>query len=201
MLLGAGVPAVLMLTAEEPVEEELVEDVEDEELFENAIRGMLTGLDPHSSFLDEDALTDLRTSTTGEFGGLGIEVGMENDVIKVISPIDDTPAARAGVKAGDLILKELSYLIKEETDKFDNLEFYKFPSDIYCITNVKNDKNEFLKVIKNILEFSYKKVFNFNQYEIDIRLTAGISFSNKANYIYESHISLRLLHLSIKASI
>jgi len=96
-----------------------------------------------------------------------------------------------GHKAGDLILKELSYLIKEETDKFDNLEFYKFPSDIYCITNVKNDKNEFLKVIKNILEFSYKKVFNFNQYEIDIRLTAGISFSNKNNKLITADIALQ----------
>lgn len=82
-----------------------VEDVEDEELFENAIRGMLTGLDPHSTFLDEDALEDLRSSTTGKFGGLGIEVGMENELVKVISPIDDTPAQRAGIQPGDLILR------------------------------------------------------------------------------------------------
>ncbi len=82
-----------------------VEPVKDDELFEDAIRGMLSGLDPHSSYLDIDDFSDLRASTSGEFGGLGIEVGMEHGVIKVISPIDDTPAARAGIKAGDLVVK------------------------------------------------------------------------------------------------
>ena len=66
---------------------------------------MLSGLDPHSAYLDEDDYRDLRVGTSGEFGGLGIEVGMENGFVKVISPIDDTPAQRAGVLAGDLIIR------------------------------------------------------------------------------------------------
>lgn len=82
-----------------------VEEVDDRTLLEDAIKGMLSGLDPHSSYLDPKAFEDLEESTTGEFGGLGIEVGMEDGFIKVISPIDDTPAQKAGVQAGDLIIK------------------------------------------------------------------------------------------------
>ncbi len=82
-----------------------VEEVSDETLLENAIRGMLSGLDPHSDYLDADSFDNLQTHTTGEFGGLGIEVGMENGFVKVIAPIDDTPAQRAGVQPGDLIIQ------------------------------------------------------------------------------------------------
>lgn len=82
-----------------------VEEVDDKTLLENAIKGMLSELDPHSAYLDPKAFDDLQINTTGEFGGLGIEVGMENNFIKVITPIDDTPAQRAGVKSGDLIIK------------------------------------------------------------------------------------------------
>ena len=82
-----------------------VEPVDDKKLINEAISGMLTGLDPHSSFLDADAFKDLQAGTQGEFGGLGIEVGAEDGAIRVIAPIDDTPAARAGIKSGDLIIK------------------------------------------------------------------------------------------------
>ncbi|MGB0867017.1 MAG: S41 family peptidase [Granulosicoccaceae bacterium] len=82
-----------------------VEEVSDEELLEHAIRGMLSGLDPHSAYLDGEQFKELRIGTSGEFGGLGIEVGMEDGFVKVISPIDDTPAKRAGVEAGDLIIR------------------------------------------------------------------------------------------------
>ncbi len=82
-----------------------VKPVKDQELFDNAIRGMLSGLDPHSGYLDKAEFEDLKTSTTGKFGGLGIEVTMEDGFVKVISPIDDTPAFKAGVKSGDLIVK------------------------------------------------------------------------------------------------
>lgn len=82
-----------------------VEPVTDQKLLENAIRGMLSGLDPHSTYLDEEEFKDLQVGTTGEFGGLGIEVGMEDGFVKVIAPIDDTPAAEAGVQAGDLIIR------------------------------------------------------------------------------------------------
>jgi carboxyl-terminal processing protease len=80
-----------------------VEEVNERELIENAINGMLTSLDPHSSYLPPDAFSDMKVQTKGEFGGLGIEVTMENGFVKVVSPIDDTPAAEAGVEAGDFI--------------------------------------------------------------------------------------------------
>ena len=82
-----------------------VEEVDDRTLLENAIKGMLNGLDPHSSYLDKDSFGDLRENTTGEFGGLGLEVGMENGFVKVIAPIDGTPAAEAGIESGDLIIR------------------------------------------------------------------------------------------------
>jgi len=82
-----------------------VEPVEDKKLITQAISGMLSGLDPHSAYLDAEAFKDLQVGTQGEFGGLGIEVGTEDGFVKVISPIEDTPAFRAGVKAGDLIVK------------------------------------------------------------------------------------------------
>jgi len=82
---------------------EYVEPVNDRDLVENAINGMLTGLDPHSSYMNAKSFRDMQVQTRGEFGGLGLEVTQENGIIKVVSPIDDTPAARAGVKAGDLI--------------------------------------------------------------------------------------------------
>jgi len=87
------------------VKRDYVEEVDDKKLITDAIRGMLTGLDPHSDYLDEEAYTELRVGTSGEFGGLGIEVGMENGFVKVISPIDDTPAEKAGLKPGDLIIR------------------------------------------------------------------------------------------------
>ncbi len=82
-----------------------VEEATDKELLENAIRGMLSGLDPHSAYLDTDAYKELQVGTSGEFGGLGIEVSMEDGFVKVVAPIDDTPADRAGVKAGDLVIR------------------------------------------------------------------------------------------------
>jgi carboxyl-terminal processing protease len=82
-----------------------VEEVSDTELLKNAIAGLLLELDPHSVYLDTERYTDLQESATGEYGGLGMEVGGENGLVKVISPIDDTPAAKAGIEAGDLIVE------------------------------------------------------------------------------------------------
>lgn len=87
------------------IRQDYVEPVPDSKLLEDAIRGMLSGLDPHSSYLDQEQYNELKVGTTGQFGGLGIEVGMENGFVKVISPIDDTPAQKAGVKAGDLVIR------------------------------------------------------------------------------------------------
>jgi len=87
------------------VKSDYVEPVEDKTLIENAVRGMLTGLDPHSSYLDKDEFKDMNVVTTGKFGGLGLEVQMQNGFVRVVSPIDDTPAAKAGIQPGDLIIK------------------------------------------------------------------------------------------------
>ncbi len=87
------------------IRQDYVEPVTDDKLLEDAIRGMLSGLDPHSAYLDQEQYNELKVGTTGQFGGLGIEVGMENGFVKVIAPIDDTPAQKAGVKAGDLIIR------------------------------------------------------------------------------------------------
>ncbi len=87
------------------IKQDYVEPVSDKKLLEDAIRGMLSGLDPHSAYLVADEYQELKEGTTGQFGGLGIEVSMENGFVKVVSPIDDTPAQRAGIKAGDLIIR------------------------------------------------------------------------------------------------
>src|SRR4051794_22545208 len=87
----------------EQVRKNYVDDVKNETLVEGAINGMLTSLDPHSNYLNSKNFTDMKVQTRGEFGGLGIEVSMENGLGKVVSPIDDTPAANAGLKPGDLI--------------------------------------------------------------------------------------------------
>src|ERR1043165_3448811 len=87
------------------IKSDYVEPVSDDKLIKEAINGMVHGLDPHSDFLDAEAYKELQVDTQGRFGGLGIEVGIEDGVVRVISPIEDTPAFKAGIKAGDLIVK------------------------------------------------------------------------------------------------
>src|SRR3954464_7427988 len=87
------------------IKSDYVEPVDDRKLLKEAINGMVTGLDPHSAFLDQEAYRDLQVGTQGEFGGLGIEVGVEEGFVKVVAPIEDTPAFKAGIQAGDLIIK------------------------------------------------------------------------------------------------
>ena len=87
------------------IKNDYVEPIDDKTLLENAIKGMLAGLDPHSAYLVREEYEDLQAGTSGEFGGLGIEVGMEDGFVRVIAPIDDTPAANAGIEAGDLVIR------------------------------------------------------------------------------------------------
>lgn len=94
------------------IKSDYVESVSDKKLIAGAINGMVSGLDPHSSYLDAEAFKELQVGTQGEFGGLGIEVGMEDGLVKVVSPIEDTPAFQAGVKSGDLIVKLDETLVK-----------------------------------------------------------------------------------------
>ena len=99
------------------IKRDYVEEVDDKKLITDAISGMLTGLDPHSAYLNKDAFAELREGTSGEYGGLGIEVGMENGFIKIIAPIDDTPAQKAGLKSGDLIIRLDDKSVKGMTSK------------------------------------------------------------------------------------
>ncbi|MFA9473373.1 MAG: S41 family peptidase, partial [Filomicrobium sp.] len=94
----------------ERVRSDYVEKPDDSKLIKNAINGMLGALDPHSAYLSAESFSDMQVQTRGEFGGLGIEVTMENGVVKVVSPIEDTPAAKAGLMSGDLI----THLDKEQ---------------------------------------------------------------------------------------
>jgi carboxyl-terminal processing protease len=87
------------------IQSDYVEPVDDKKILKDAIQGMLTGLDPHSTYLDPEGYKEIRIGTEGQFGGLGIEVTMENGFVKVVTPIEDTPAAKAGVKTGDLIIQ------------------------------------------------------------------------------------------------
>ncbi len=97
------------------IKSDYVKEVDDKTLIEGAIRGMLADLDPHSAYMDADSFKELQVGTTGEFGGLGIEVGMEDGFVKVIAPIDDTPAQRAGIQPGDLIIRLDSSPVKGMT--------------------------------------------------------------------------------------
>ncbi len=124
-----------------------VEPVEDKDLLENAIRGMLSGLDPHSAYLDKEDYKDLQVGTTGEFGGLGIEVGMEDGFVKVIAPIDDTPAQRAGVAAGDLIVRLDDTPVKGLTLK-DAVEIMRGEPDTdIVLTIIREGLDKPLKII------------------------------------------------------
>ena len=89
----------------ENIEKEYVDDVDQSKMMDSAINGVLQSLDPYSAYMSPELFKEMQTDTKGEFGGLGIEIGMEAGVVKVISPIDDTPAARAGIKAGDYIVQ------------------------------------------------------------------------------------------------
>ena len=89
----------------ENIKKEYVDDVDQAEIMDSAINGLLQSLDPYSAYMSPEIFREMQTDTKGEFGGLGIEIGMESGVVKVISPIDDTPAAKAGIKAGDYIVK------------------------------------------------------------------------------------------------
>lgn len=136
------------------IQKDYVESVSDNKLLEDAIRGMLAGLDPHSSYLDENQYKQLRVGTAGRFGGLGIEVGMEDGFVKVISPIDDTPAQRAGVKAGDLIVrldeKPVKGITLEEAVKIMRGE----PGTEIALTIVREGEGKPLKIkiIRDIIK-------------------------------------------------
>ncbi len=157
------------------IKQDYVTEVEDSELLQNAIRGMLSGLDPHSAFLDEEQFRELQIGTSGEFGGLGIEVGMENGFVKVIAPIDDTPAERAGVKAGDLIIKlddksvkgltleEAVKLMRGKKGSKIDLTIVREGEDAPLNINITRDVIRVRSVRSRVIEpgFGYVRISNF----------------------------------------
>ena len=188
------------------IKSDYVENIDDKVLLKNAIHGMLQGLDPHSVYLDKEAYKELQEGTSGEFGGLGIEVGYEDGFVKVISPIDDTPAQKAGIKAGDLIIRidgksakgislmdavkmmrgkpgseiELT-IVREGKEKPFNVSIVR---DVITITNVKT------KIIEP--GFGYVRISNFQ-----IHTVKDLSKSLK-NLEKENNYALRGLVLDLR---
>ena len=110
-----------------------VENVEDKKLINEAISGMLSGLDPHSAFLDAKAYKEMQLNTSGQFGGIGIEIGIEDGFIKVIAPIEDTPAERAGIRAADLIVKTyIANPTRVGVDTFNLMSLTTDPETVYA---------------------------------------------------------------------
>lgn len=167
-------------TAISQIKSYYVEPVDDKELFENAIRGMLAGLDPHSAYLDKDEYSELKSHTNGEFGGLGIEVGMEDGYIRVVSPIDETPAARAGIKAGDLIIKLDGKPVKGMTLRD-------------AVNIMRGEKGSPLNI--TILRKSEKKLLNFKVVRDVIQVK-----SVKAKMLEEGYGYIRVSHFQSPTS-
>src|SRR3972149_1744991 len=142
-----------------------VEPVDDKTLIDYAIRGMLSGLDPHSAYLDTEAFAELQVGTSGEFGGLGIEVGMEDGFVKVISPIDDTPAQKAGVEAGDLIIRLDETPVKGLTLKeaVDIMRGKPGSTIVLTIVREGRDKPFKLTLERAIIKVKSVKIKNFDQ--------------------------------------
>lgn len=157
------------------IKNDYVEPIDDKEILENAIYGMLERLDPHSSYLDQKTYRDLKESTSGKFGGLGIEVTMENGFVKVIAPIDDTPSQRAGIKAGDLIIKldnmtvkgmslnDTINIMRGEPNTAITLTIIRQGKDAPLIINIIRDIIKIQSVKFNVLEpgFGYLRISNF----------------------------------------
>ena len=176
----------------EKIKNNYVEEITVKELIESAIEGMLTSLDPHSTFLNNEELDELRVQTKGEFGGLGIEVTLEKGVVKVISPIDDTPAAKAGIMAGDLIthlndepvlgmtLSEAVTLMRGKVGSKIILKVLRNESETIEIEIVRAIIE--LKSVKSRLEddIGYIRVSSFNQ-KVDAEIKKAIKNFQKKN--------------------
>ena len=181
-----------------------VEEIDDKTLLENAIRGMLSGLDPHSAYMAGQEYDALQETTSGEFGGLGIEVGRENGYIKVISPIDDTPADRAGIEAGDLIIqidnKPLRDLTPEEAANMMRGE----PGTEVTVTIAREGIEPFeLTVVREVIAitsvrsrllepgYAYVRIAQF-------RLNTGEELEDELRELYEEHGELKGVVLDLR---
>ena len=178
----------------EKIKNNYVEDVTSKDLIESAIEGMLSSLDPHSTYLNYDELNELKVQTKGEFGGLGIEVTLENGFVKVIAPIDDTPAAKAGIKSGDLIthLDEEPVLGMTLSEAVTIMRG-KVGSRIKLTVNRNENENLDIMITRAIIQLKavkakiennigYIRVSSFNQ-KVDRQIIQSIQGFNDKNLI------------------
>ncbi len=148
----------------ERVRSEYVEEIKDKDLIEAAINGMLQSLDPHSSYLDSESFEEMKVQTKGEFGGLGIEVTMENGLVKVVSPIDETPAAKAGIQSGDYISHidqeaVMGLTLSEAVDKMRGAV-----NTPIIVTIIRKGKEPFdVKIIRDIIKITSVKIKVHNE--------------------------------------
>ena len=186
----------------EKIKNNYVEEISSKELVEAAIEGMLGSLDPHSTFLNNEELSELKVQTKGEFGGLGIEVTLENGFVKVISPIDDTPASRAGIKSGDLI----THLDDEPVlgmTLSEAVSIMRGKAGSKIILTVSRNENKTLKIeiIRAVIELKavksrvqsnigYIRVSSFNQ-KVDSEIIKAINKFKKNNEIIGYVLDLR----------
>ena len=186
----------------EKIKNNYVEEVSSKELVEAAIEGMLSSLDPHSTFLNTDELSELKVQTKGEFGGLGIEVTLENGFVKVISPIDDTPASRAGILAGDLITHlDDEPVLGMTLSEAVSLMRGKAGSKIKLTVNREDNKTLQIVITRAVIQLKavkakiqnnigYIRVSSFNQ-KVDTQIIEAISKFKKNNKIIGYVLDLR----------
>ena len=186
----------------EKIKNNYVEEVSSKELIEAAIEGMLGSLDPHSTFLNSDELNELKVQTKGEFGGLGIEVTLENGFVKVISPIDDTPASRAGIKAGDLITHlDDEPVLGMTLSEAVALMRGKAGSKIKLTVNRNENNTLQIEITRAVIELKavkakvqnnigYIRVSSFNQ-KVDVQIIDAISKFKKKEEIIGYVLDLR----------
>ena len=186
----------------EKIKNNYVEEVSSKELVEAAIEGMLGSLDPHSTFLNTDELKELKVQTKGEFGGLGIEVTLENGFVKVISPIDDTPASRAGILAGDLITHlDDEPVLGMTLSEAVSIMRGKAGSKIKLTVNREENQTLQIVIIRAVIELKavkakiqnnigYIRVSSFNQ-KVDTQIIKAISKFKKNNKIIGYVLDLR----------
>ena len=158
----------------EKINEEFVDEINQSEVMDAAIDGVLQSLDPYSSYMSPKMFEEMRTETRGEFGGLGIEVGMEAGVVKVISPIDDTPAAKAGVKAGDYIVK-INNIQVQGKSLTEAVELMRGPvgSDIEITVRRRGVKKAIIfKITREIIEIKSVKSKYIDDNIVYLRLTS-----------------------------
>ncbi len=186
----------------EKIKNNYVEDVSSKDLIESAIEGMLGSLDPHSTFLNNQELNELKVQTKGEFGGLGIEVTLENGFVKVISPIDDTPASRAGIKAGDMITHlDDEPVLGMTLSEAVSIMRGKVGSKIKLTVNREDNQTLQIEIVRAIIQLKavkarlennigYIRVSSFNQ-KVDTQIIKAIKDFKKKEKVIGYILDLR----------